>query len=564
MSGERVTTPTKNGEKAALSVEEQKELAKQKALAKQQAKAAKAAQMAEKQAGKKKEADGPALIGITAKKLEDLPSWYNQVLTKGEMLDYYDVSGCYILRPYAYKVWKELQKYFGAEIEKMGVEDVYFPMFVSQKVLEKEKDHIEGFSPEVAWVTKAGSSNLQEPIAIRPTSETVMYPYFSTWIRSHRDLPLKLNQWCNVVRWEFKHPQPFLRTREFLWQEGHTAHETKEEADKEVREILELYASVYEKLLAVPVIRGQKSEKEKFAGGLYTTTVEAFIPASGRAIQGGTSHCLGTNFAKMFDIQVETGPGKKSYVWQNSWGLTTRTIGVMVMVHGDDKGLVMPPRVAAIQVVVVPCGITAKTLPENAKLIYDKCAEISKTLEASGLRTKADVRDNVSPGNKFYHWELKGVPIRLEVGPKDIENKEVRVVRRFSGEKSQFKLENLEETIKEELERIQSAMYENAKKERDSKVVHLKKFDSDFVKALDNKCLVLAPWCEITECENFVKAESARIAAEQQVDDKAPSMGAKTLCIPFDQPTDSHIKEGKCCFACDKKAVRWTLWGRSY
>ena len=256
---------------------------------------------------------------------------------------------CYILRPHAYAIWDQIKDFFDAEIKKLGVENAYFPCFVSEKVLNAEKDHIEGFAPEVAWVTRSGNSELEEPIAVRPTSETVMYPIFAKWIKSHRDLPLKINQWCNVVRWEFKHPTPFIRSREFLWQEGHTAYATKGEADVEVRQVLDLYKAVYEDLLCVPVVQGVKSEKEKFAGGLYTTTVEAFVPGTGRGIQGGTSHCLGQNFAKMFDIVFEGEGGAKKMVWQNSWGLTTRTIGVMIMVHADDKGLVLPPRVAPVQ-----------------------------------------------------------------------------------------------------------------------------------------------------------------------------------------------------------------------
>jgi prolyl-tRNA synthetase len=322
-------------------------------------------------------------------------------------------------------------EWFNARIKELGVQNAYFPMFVSQSVLEREKDHIEGFSPEVAWVTRAsvvfcfpllilslilsqtfsGQSDLEEPIAIRPTSETAMYPYYAKWIRSHRDLPLKLNQWNSVVRWEFKNPQPFLRTREFLWQEGHTAHLTKQEADTEVRQILDLYRRVYEELLAVPVIEGIKSEKEKFAGGLYTTTIEGFIPASGRGIQAGTSHCLGQNFSKpeMFNIFVEDpdNDGQKLYVWQNSWGLSTRTIGVMVMVHGDNQGLVLPPRVASIQVIVVPCGITAKTSDEERKKINDACEELAVTLRGVGVRAKSDLRDAYTPGWKFNEWEQK-------------------------------------------------------------------------------------------------------------------------------------------------------------
>ena len=299
-------------------------------------------------------------LGMSVSIDEDFGAWYSQVVVAGELIEYYDISGCYILRPWAYAMWEVIKDFFDAEIKKKRVENCYFPLFVSEARLEAEKDHIEDFAPEVAWVTRSGQSDLDVPIAVRPTSETVMYPVFAKWIKSHRDLPMKLNQWCNVVRWEFKHPTPFIRSREFLWQEGHTAFTNKAEADAEVREILELYRRVYEELLAVPVIPGVKSEKEKFAGGLYTTTVEAFVPATGRGIQGATSHCLGQNFAKMFHIEYENKSGGRSMVWQNSWGCTTRTIGVAVMVHGDDKGLVLPPRIAPTQVVVI-------TIP-NAKL----------------------------------------------------------------------------------------------------------------------------------------------------------------------------------------------------
>lgn len=450
------------------------------------------------------------IIGLTVTKEDNFPKWYEQVLSRTEMLDYYDVSGCYIIRPYAYAVWKKVQQFFGGEIEEMGVEDCYFPMFVTEAKLNKEKDHVEGFSPEVAWVTKAGQSDLAEPIAIRPTSETVMYPYYATWIRSHRDLPLRLNQWCNVVRWEFKHPQPFLRTREFLWQEGHTAFATKSEADKEVMDILDLYRRVYEELLAVPVVPGKKSEKEKFAGGLYTTTVEGFIPTTGRAIQGATSHCLGQNFSKMFEILVDNEQKERSHVWQNSWGITTRTIGVMVMVHGDDKGLVLPPRVAQIQVIIVPCGLAAKTAPEIVQKVYDAAENLVKNLKQAGIRARADLRDNYTPGFKYNHWELRGVPIRLEIGPKDVAKNETRAVTRYNGQSSQLSLDGIETTINDLLETIQDEMFKKAKNERDSRLVRLETWDK-FVETLNNKCLVLAPWCEKVECEENVKERSARV-----------------------------------------------------
>lgn len=290
-------------------------------------------------------------LGMEAKKEENLPDWYSQVITKGELIEYYDVSGCYILRPWSYFVWEQIKNFFDGEIRKLGVQNCYFPIFISRGALEREKDHINDFSPEVAWVTKSGQSDLAEHIAIRPTSETGMYPAFAKWIQSHRDLPYKLNQWNNVVRWEFKHPQPFLRTREFLWQEGHTAFSNYKDASDEVYQILDLYAKVYTDLLAVPVIKGRKTEKEKFAGADWTTTIEAYISASGRGIQAATSHHLGQNFSKMFGIEFEAPEtGQKQYVYQNSWGLTTRTIGILTMIHGDNDGLILPPRVAFYQV----------------------------------------------------------------------------------------------------------------------------------------------------------------------------------------------------------------------
>jgi prolyl-tRNA synthetase len=316
------------------------------------------------------------------KKDENFAMWYADVIVLSEMISYYDISGCYILRPWSYKIWDSFQNWFNAEIEKLGVENAYFPLFVSQDRLEKEKDHVEGFAPEVAWVTKSGDGELAKPIAIRPTSETIMYPAFSDWIRSHRDLPLKLNQWSNVVRWEFKDPTPFLRSREFLWQEGHTAHATYEDANVMVMQALELYRRAYEEVLAVPVIPGYKTEKEKFAGGHQTTTVEAYIAGSGRAIQGATSHNLGQNFGKMFNINFQDENGKSQIAWQTSWGFTTRSIGVMVMVHGDDKGLVMPPRIAPIQVVIVPIITRNKMSYDDAK---SYCETILNDLQNSGV-----------------------------------------------------------------------------------------------------------------------------------------------------------------------------------
>lgn len=516
----------------------------------------------EKQAAKLEDAK---LIGITVDKAKDFSSWYSQIVTKGEMLDYYDVSGCYILRPNSYSVWETIQEWFNLRIKKMGVQNSYFPMFVSSRVLEKEKDHIEGFAPEVAWVTRAGNSELDEHIAIRPTSETVMYPYYAKWIRSHRDLPLKLNQWNSVVRWEFKHPQPFLRTREFLWQEGHTAHLTKESAAEEVEQILDLYAGIYEELLAVPVVKGRKTENEKFAGGDYTTTCEGFIAETGRGIQGATSHHLGTNFSKMFNISVENPEGAdkpRVHAFQNSWGLSTRVIGVMVMTHSDNKGLVLPPRVAQTQVVVIPVGLTAKTTDEQRKAINDGAANIENVLKQTDVRVTGDYRDNYSPGWKFSNWELKGTPLRLEFGPKDLASEQVTAVRRDNSQKYSVKLNELEKRIPEILQEMQVGLLEKARKDFDEHRVMVHDW-KDFVPTLNAKNVIVSPWCGDGDCEDDIKDSSAKKddGEEEEVDEKSPSMGAKSLCIPFDQP---ELKSGQKCVKCDRPAVTYCMFGRSY
>ncbi|KAM3160066.1 Prolyl-tRNA synthetase [Lachancea thermotolerans] len=505
------------------------------------------------------------LIGITVDKKLDFSGWYQQVLTKGEMLDYYDVSGCYILRPPSYAIWEQIQRWFDDKIKSIGVQNAYFPMFVSSRVLEKEKDHIEGFAPEVAWVTRAGSSELEEPIAIRPTSETVMYPYYAKWVQSYRDLPLKLNQWNSVVRWEFKHPQPFLRTREFLWQEGHTAHLGQEEAIEEVMQILDFYAGVYEELLAVPVVKGKKTEKEKFAGGDFTTTCEGYIPQTGRGIQGATSHHLGQNFSKMFNISVENPLGPehpKVFAHQNSWGLSTRVIGVMVMIHSDNKGLVIPPRVSQHQCVVLPVGINSKTSDEQRAVIHQKAREIEQKLRASNVRAFGDYNDNYTPGWKFSQYELKGIPLRLEFGPKDMAQDQVSVVRRNDNRKYTVKTADLETRIPEILEEMQKDMFLRAKDLFDTHRVIVEEW-KDFVPALNKKNVILAPWCGVTECEEDIKDSSAKKddGEEFEADEKAPSMGAKTLCIPFEQP---ELKEGQKCIRCDKKAIQYCMFGRSY
>uniref|UniRef100_G3PPP0 Bifunctional glutamate/proline--tRNA ligase n=1 Tax=Gasterosteus aculeatus aculeatus TaxID=481459 RepID=G3PPP0_GASAC len=473
-------------------------------------------------------------LGLEAKKEENLADWYSQVITKAEMIEYYDVSGCYVLRPWSYSIWEAIQAFFDREIRKLGVENCYFPMFVSQAALEKEKSHIEDFAPEVAWVTRSGKTELAEPIAVRPTSETVMYPAFAKWVQSHRDLPIKVNQWCNVVRWEFKHPQPFLRTREFLWQEGHTAFATKEEAEEEVLQILDLYARVYEELMAIPVVKGRKTEKEKFAGGDYTTTVEAYISASGRAIQGATSHHLGQNFAKMFEITFEDPkkPGEKQLAFQNSWGLTTRTIGVLTMVHGDNMGLVLPPRVACQQVVVIPCGLTV-SLPEQEKeAVLAQCSKYVNRLQEAGVRVKPDLRDNYSPGWNHH---------RRDLGPKDMQQQA-----------------EVEKRLVAMLEDIQNSLFKKASDDLKRNMVPADTMEQ-FQKELEQNKIVQIPFCGGIDCEDWIKKTTAK---DQDLEPGAPSMGAKSLCIPF-SPLKT-LQPGQMCVSGKEPAKYYTLFGRSY
>ncbi|XP_046402362.1 bifunctional glutamate/proline--tRNA ligase-like isoform X2 [Ischnura elegans] len=477
------------------------------------------------------------------------------------MIEYYDVSGCYILRPWSYAIWEVIKGWLDAQFKKLGVQNCYFPIFVSKNVLEMEKTHIADFAPEVAWVTKSGDSDLAEPIAVRPTSETVMYPAYAKWVQSYRDLPIKLNQWNNVVRWEFKHPQPFLRTREFLWQEGHTAYSDPKEAEEEVMNILDLYTKVYTDLLAIPVVRGRKTEKEKFAGADYTTTVEAFVSASGRGIQGATSHHLGQSFSKMFNIVYEDPDSQeKKYVYQNSWGMTTRTIGVMIMVHADDQGLVLPPKVACMQVVIVPCGITAKMGDDDKANLIEACTKLEEELRKQQIRVKGDYRDNYSPGWKFNHWELKGVPIRIEVGPRDVQQGNIVAVRRDNREKLIIKSSEATTTIVTMLTKIQEDMLSRAAKELNDHKKICKDW-TDFCLQLEQKNIILAPFCGDIPCEDQIKKDSAR---EDAADSGAPSMGAKSLCIPFDQPQAVEPND-KCIHpSCNRKPKHYVLFGRSY
>ncbi|MGV8141250.1 MAG: proline--tRNA ligase [Candidatus Woesearchaeota archaeon] len=474
-------------------------------------------------------------LGITVKKSEDFSEWYQQCILKGELIEYGPVSGCMVIRPYAYSIWESVQDFFNIEIRKMGIQNAYFPMLIPENLFKKEAEHVEGFTPEVAWVTQGGDSVLPERLAIRPTSETIMYDSYKKWIRSWRDLPLRLNQWCNIVRWEFKHPVPFLRTREFLWQEGHTVFATKEEAEKEVYEILDLYARVMEELYAIAVLKGVKSENEKFAGAVYTTSVETFFP-NGKAIQIATSHLLGQNFSKAFDISFLNQSGVKDYAWQNSWGISTRSIGIMLGMHGDDKGIVMPPRVAPIQVVIVPI-----IFDDTKDKVLKKCDDIKKELEKHNIRTIIDDSD-YRPGWKFNHWEMKGVPLRIELGPKDLESGKIKASYRYDGDKELISIEphHAAEHIVKKLDDIQSKMLENSKKELDAAIIPCNTID-DMQRIVEDKKLAYAPFCDTPSCEESIKEKT----------------GAKSLNTPL-----FKLAEHK-CINCGKPAKLF-YFGKSY
>lgn len=509
-----------------------------------------------KKEGNEDKDDSETKLKIEFKKTESFSDWYADVIFKSDMIDYYDISGCYILKPNSFFVWEQIQGYLDKSFKKLGVQNLYFPMFVRKKNLESEESHLEGFSAEVAWVTHSGKSKLAEPIAIRPTSETIMYPAFSKWIKSHRDLPLKLNQWTNVVRWEFKHPTPFIRTREFLWQEGHTAHASKDEGDKMVFEILNQYAKCYHELLAIPVIKGIKSENEKFAGADFTSTCETFIAENGRAIQACTSHALGTNFSKIFGIEFEDEEMKKKLAYQTSWGFSTRSIGIIVMVHADDKGMVFPPKVAPLQVIIVPVLFKDK----NKEGIDNRCRELARTLKDNGIRADYDDRINYTAGWKFNDWELKGVPIRIELGPKDFEANEVKIVRRVDGFKLQLPIADIVTVVLQQLEEAHQIMYRNAFEKLQNNVMVAKDW-KEFMLHLNNFKVVRTPWCQKNDCEDKVKTQSGIESKLSKGEEQTMSGSAKTLCMPLEQEI---VAEGTVCFHCGEKASKWVLWGRSY
>ena len=468
-------------------------------------------------------------LGVTAEKQDAFSEWYTQTILKAELIEYTDVSGCIVYRPGSFAMWETVQAFLDAEFKKLGVKNAYFPLFIPEKLLQQEADHIEGFAPEVAWVTHAGDSPLSERLAIRPTSETIMYQAFAKWIRSHRDLPLLLNQWTNVVRWEFKHPTPFLRGREFLWQEGHTAHATKKAAEKEVAVILDIYRRCYEELMAIPVLAGQKSEKEKFAGAEYTLSLEALFP-NGKAIQACTSHHLGQNFSKAFDISFQNAQGEKAFVYQNSWGFTTRSLGVMIGIHGDDKGLVLPPRIAPIKVVVVP--ITFSKKPEASAQVLERarklCAENNWHL---------DDRDHHSPGFRFSEWELKGVPVRIEIGPRDLEKDVVVVSRRDQEGKQEVPIAQAATVVDNLLEEIQASLFARAKEKLESSITDVSSREELKAVVSEGK-LARAAWCGSVESEEEIKAATGAKSLNMQ----APSDDA---CFVTGEPAQGVFVFGK-------------------
>ncbi|MFH1133726.1 MAG: proline--tRNA ligase [Nanoarchaeota archaeon] len=441
-------------------------------------------------------AGNESTIGITVKKSQDISEWYSQVVQKAELADYSSVSGCMVLRPASYAIWERIQKDFDQRIKKTGHQNVYFPLLIPESLLKKEEEHIQGFSPEVAWVTMAGTTKLAEPLAIRPTSETIMYESYAKWIRSWRDLPLLLNQWCNIVRWEFKYPKPFLRTREFLWQEGHTAHATKEEAEQEAQAMLKEYVDLVENLLAIPVISGRKTESEKFAGAVYTLTLESLMP-DGKALQMGTSHFLGQNFAKAFNINFLDKDNANKQVWQTSWGISTRLIGAMILVHGDDKGLVIPPKVAPLQAVIIPI-----LFEKDKTIVLEEAEKLKKRLEKH-FSVYLDDRD-YSAGWKFHDHELKGVPIRIEIGPKDVEKKQAVVVRR-DGKKDFVPEADIIPFIEKSMEELQEHLFAKAKKFLHDHLKEAKGMD-ELEKAVEEGNLAKAAFCD--EAEKLIKEKT--------------------------------------------------------
>ncbi|RNJ77546.1 MAG: proline--tRNA ligase [Nitrosopumilus sp. H13] len=441
-------------------------------------------------------------IGITVSKKEDFSEWYTQIVIKAELADYAPVKGLIVLRPDGYSIWESLQRTFDARFARRGVRNGFLPVLIPESLLGKEKKHFAGFNPEVFWVTHSGDGKLGDRLALRPTSETLAYTMYSKWIQSWRDLPLKINFWNTALRAEIKGTKPFLRTSEFLWQEGHTVHSTQQEAQDEVSEILKIYQKVVQDELAIPVVVGTKSEKEKFVGAEYTTTMESVMP-DGKALQMGTSHFLGQNFSKPFDVKFSDKDNVEHFAWQTSWGVSWRLVGAMIMVHGDDRGLVLPPRVAPVQVVIIPI----KKSSDASDAIFAKVREICDTLESQGVRVQTDDRDGMSPGYKFNEWEMRGVPIRIEIGSKDMEKGSVVVARRHDGTKSDLGFESIGK-IPGILDEIQKEMLERAARQAEELTFRVSEYGA-FKERIRDGGLVHAPWCGRQECEEKVKEETS-------------------------------------------------------
>lgn len=436
------------------------------------------------------------------KKSEDFSRWYVDVIKRAKLADYAPMKGIMVIRPYGYEIWELIQNRLDTMLKETGHKNAYFPLFIPESYLKKEAEHVEGFAPEVAWVTMGGSEQLEERLAIRPTSEAIICPMYSKWIKSWRDLPLKINQWANIVRWE-KVTRPFLRTTEFLWQEGHTVHASYEEAEEETLSILNIYKTLIEDSLAIPVLTGLKSESEKFAGGLKTYSVEALMP-DGKALQAGTSHNLGQNFSKAFGIRFENQDQELTHAWQTSWGVTTRLVGSLIMVHGDDSGLILPPQISPVQAVIVPIskGNWKETILPEARRIF-------QTLKENNIRTVLDDRDTYTPGWKFSEWEMKGVPVRLELGPKDLEKKQVVLVNRTNRRKLFVPREQLVSSLQELLKDIQSGLFQKAR-EFNRANTHEAAGKEDLIDIIENKRgFVKTAWCGSPACEALIKEKTS-------------------------------------------------------
>ena len=446
---------------------------------------------------------------------QDFSRWYLDVVRRAELADYSPVKGCMVIRPYGYAIWELIQQAFDREFKATGHVNAYFPLFIPESLLHKEAEHVEGFAPQVAYVTHGGGEELEERLVIRPTSEAIIGTMYAKWVQGWRDLPILINQWANVVRWE-KVTRPFLRTTEFLWQEGHTAHETAEEAEAETLKILDLYVDVCESTLAMPVVKGRKSESEKFAGALRTYSIEALM-GDGRALQAGTSHNLGQNFAKAFDITFQARDKSVQHVWGTSWGVTTRLIGAVIMTHGDDSGLILPPRVAPYQVVIVPIG------RDNwRETVLPRAQDLQRQLRQSGIRVTLDERDE-RPGWKFSEWELRGVPLRLEIGPRDIEKSQVLLARRDTREKIAAPMETLATTVAGLLEDIQRTLLERALRFREERTQRVDNYD-EFKTVMEGRPgFVIAPWCGSAECEAQIKAETQATIRNMPLGAAAPT-----------------------------------------